>query len=66
MEQIKRQLVLQRGSIVAALKLLAESRSRSLPSSSMDRNSSLDRSSLQEQDRGLNSLEVNSKVENIY
>jgi len=61
MEQIKRQLIAQRGSIVAALKLLAESRSSN---GSLSNNSnSMEKNSLHiEQDRTLTSYHMLNKV----
>ena len=61
MEQIKRQVVVQRGSMVAALKIMAELRSRS----SQNNNSSKSSSFQSEQDRALTSISINNKVVNI-
>ena len=60
MEQIKRQVVVQRGSMVAALKILAEVGNRSR--SSQNTLSSKSSSFQSEQDRTLPSISLQNKV----
>ena len=58
MEQIKRQLVVQRGAIVAALKMLAQTRSNTASMESFKSNENIS----DEQDRGLASITTNQTV----
>ena len=58
MEQIKRQLVVQRGAIVAALKMLAQTRSNS----ASDESFKSAESNSEEQERALASVTTNQTV----